>query len=134
MSSTIAPMVAGSENASHTRKWRTVPATRTRRGPHGTGEHHMQIEFGVDGSPATFTRNPDTGLAELRWDGETTRLQSPWNPLTHVSFGTTRTWERTLGGHLVAISVTRPRMAGGLRDNTYAITVDGVVVAEATGP
>lgn len=94
----------------------------------------MQLDFSVAGAPATFTRNPDTGLAELAWNGETQRLQSPWNPLTHVSFGTTRTWERTLGGQKVVISVTRPRMAGGLRDNAYTVTVDGAVVAEATGP
>ena len=94
----------------------------------------MHLEFDVAGSPAAFTRNPDTGLAELQWGGDTQRLQSPWNPLTHLSLGTTRTWQRTLGGQAVVISVTRPRMAGGLRDNTYSVTVDGAVVAEATGP
>lgn len=94
----------------------------------------MQLDFAVAGAPASFTRNPDTGLAELRWNDETIRLQSPWNPLTHLSFGTTRTWERTLDGHAVVISVTRPRMAGGLRDNTYRISVDGAAVAEAVGP
>ncbi len=94
----------------------------------------MQIQFDVAGTPATFTRNPDTGLAELACGGETMRLQSPWNPLTHLSFSTTRQWERSIDGHAVVIAVTRPRMAGGLRDNAYAITVDGAVVAETTGP
>jgi hypothetical protein len=94
----------------------------------------MHLEFNAGGAQAAFTRNPDTGLAELAWNGETQRLQSPWNPLTHVSFSTTRSWERTLGGQVVVISVTRPRMAGGLRDNTYTVAVDGTVVAEATGP
>ncbi len=93
----------------------------------------MLIDFKIAKKPAQFVRNPDTGRAELRWNSETLRLQSPWNPLTHLSLGTTRTWRCEVDGHEVVVSMTRARMLGGLRGNVVTIRVDGRVVADVEG-
>jgi len=41
--------------------------------------------------------------------------------------------QKTVDGHVVEVVKLRPRQYGGLRENTYTISVDGTVAAEAVG-
>lgn len=93
----------------------------------------MNIEFEIDGDRAVFERNSTTGRAAISYRGETIRLQSPFNPLTHMTLGTRSSWKRDIAGHVVEIVKTRLRMWGGLRPNDYQVIVDGQLVAEESG-
>jgi hypothetical protein len=93
----------------------------------------MLISFDVAGVPAEFNRNAQTERAELRIGDEVICLQGPFNPATHVELSTRKVWRRRVGDHEVIIEKVRPRMTGGLRDNSYKVWVDDAFVAEATG-
>ena len=93
----------------------------------------MQIMFEIGGDPAEFRRDPQTGRADLLVGGEVFRLQSPYRPSTHLNFRTRQVLQHRVDGHDVEALRVRPRMYGGIRDNIYTITVDGVVVVEAVG-
>ena len=92
----------------------------------------MELSFDVDGTRATFRRNPETGRADLVVGEEVITLQSPFRLSTHFELRTKRAWRRQIRGHDVQIIRTRSRMMGGLRASTYAITVDGDLVAETS--
>lgn len=77
----------------------------------------MELTFKIDGAAATFRRTGITGRATLEADGERVTLQSPWNPATHISLGTTKTWERAVRGHRVQIRNERPLLMAGARAN-----------------
>jgi hypothetical protein len=91
------------------------------------------LEFEIGGTKAEFFRDSSTGRAELRHDGQVIGLASPYNPLTHVSLGTTQEWRRQVAGHEVEVVKVRARWAGGLRSHDFTVRVDGVVVAKASG-
>ena len=94
----------------------------------------MEIEFEIDGNPARFRRDDWTGRAELSVGTDTFPLQSPWNPKTHFSLGTRRTWRHRLGNHLVEIVKVRPRFNwGGTQPNSFTVLVDNQVVAQQDG-
>jgi hypothetical protein len=93
----------------------------------------MVISFDVAGVPAEFRRNPHTGRAELRVGDEVIRLQSPYQLSTQFEFRTKRAWRCRVGEHDIEIVKTRPVMSGGVRPQSYTISVDNTVVAEATG-
>jgi hypothetical protein len=93
----------------------------------------VEVSFVAGGLPSTFRRNDVTGRAELQVGDEVVTLQSPFRLSTHFDVRTTRAWRRTVGGHEVEIVKLRPRAFGGARRNSFTISVDGVVVAQATG-
>jgi len=101
------------------------------RGAHDT--IGVRIAFHVGDKPAEFRRNGNTGKAELRVGGEVLLLQSPLSLTAHFDFRTRNEWRRTLHDHEVAIVKIRPRVLGGVRENTYTVEVDGKVVATARG-
>jgi hypothetical protein len=93
----------------------------------------MHLTFVVGGEPGEFRRNPRTGRAELRVGDDVMCLQSPFRLSTHFDFRTRVGWRRRVGEHEVEIVKVRPVAFAGLRQNTVTVTVDEVVVAEATG-
>ncbi|HEX3539848.1 MAG TPA: hypothetical protein VHT75_05330 [Acidimicrobiales bacterium] len=93
----------------------------------------MKIDFEIAGVPARFVRNDWTGRAELVAGDETVCLQSPRELSTHFDVHTARVWRHRVGDHEVAIEVVRRRLFGGLRPMSFTVSVDGAVVAEATG-
>jgi uncharacterized protein YbjT (DUF2867 family) len=48
-------------------------------------------------------------------------------------FKTTQKWRCEVGGHVVEVVKVRPRFVGGLRENSYIVTVDDNQVAAAAG-
>jgi hypothetical protein len=93
----------------------------------------MQISFDVEGVPAEFRRNSQTGRAELRVGDDVICLQSPLRLSTHFDFRTRQVWRRRVGEHDIEIVKVRPRIYGGLRPSSFTISVDNNVAAEATG-
>ena len=93
----------------------------------------MQLNFEIGSLPAVFYRNDWTGRAEIRVGDEKRSLQSPWRLSTHFTFGKRTVWREQFGEHTVEIEKIRPRMWGGLRANSFVVSVDGQSVAEATG-
>ena len=93
----------------------------------------MEIRFSVGGEVAIYSRNDVTGRSELQVGDDARVLQSPWRPSTHLNFKTHSAWTEQVGNHEVLIEKTRPRLYGGLRENSFVVKVDGEVVAEATG-
>ena len=93
----------------------------------------MQISFDIAGTPAEFRRQSSTGKAELLVGDDVVALQSPLRVSTHFSFKTTQKWRCEVGGHVVEVVKVRPRFVGGLRENSYVITVDDNQVAAAAG-
>jgi hypothetical protein len=93
----------------------------------------VEITFEVDGAPVKFSRNWLTGRCTLKTETEEKSLQSPWNPLTHVSVDTTRQWQCSVKGHEVLIEKKRPWLLAGFRPQTYRIFVDGKLVREQAG-
>ena len=65
--------------------------------------------------------------------GQTFKLQSPWNPATHLSLRLTRIWEVDIPDHKVVVEKVRPLLFAGFRLNAYSIFVDGQLVAEESG-
>jgi hypothetical protein len=94
----------------------------------------MEIPFDIAGVPAEFRRNPHTGRTELRVGDDVIRLQSPYQLSTMFEFQKRRVWRRRVGEHDVEIVKIRSMMPyGGARAQSYTISVDKTVVAEATG-
>jgi hypothetical protein len=93
----------------------------------------MQIKFTVGEDPAEFVRSPTTGKAELKLGESTVELQDPMKFSTHFTFKKTTSWTAQPAGHEVTIAVKRPLWVAGFRKSTYTVSVDGAVVAEATG-
>jgi hypothetical protein len=93
----------------------------------------VEIAFTLGEQPAEFRRNSMTGRAELRIGDDVTCLQSPFRLTTHFDFRRRVVWRRQVGDGQVEIVKTGPRVFGGVRRNSYAVAVDGVVVAEVTG-
>jgi hypothetical protein len=93
----------------------------------------MEFQFAVGDTIATFRRSAFTGRAELTADGYTTVLASPMRFSTQFTFGTRRTWQVAIAGHDVCITKIKPRFYGGLRANTFVVTVDGEEVASVRG-
>lgn len=93
----------------------------------------MKIPFQVDGEPAEFRLSLVTGTAVLAIAGEVVVLQSPLNPMTHVSISTTRTWRHQVDGHSFEITKRRPVFLAPFRANEFSVAVDGRLVATAKG-
>jgi hypothetical protein len=93
----------------------------------------VELNFSIGDESATFSRNDMTGRSELRVGNDVRMLQSPWRLSTHLNFKTRTVWTEQVGEHEVRIEKTRPRMYGGLRENSFKVQVDGQLVAEATG-
>ncbi len=91
----------------------------------------MRIQFSVDGVPAEYHRDPALGSASLRVGDRKVTLQSVFDPRTHFHFGSSRTWERSIGDHVVRVEKTRPFVA--VSGHRYRIFVDGQLVAEQEG-
>jgi hypothetical protein len=93
----------------------------------------MEISFDIDGVPAEFRRSWKTGTAELRSGDDAVLLQSPYRLSTHFRLSTSRVWRCRVGEHDVEIVKVRPRMFGGIRPNSYTVSVDNIIVAKARG-
>jgi hypothetical protein len=93
----------------------------------------MEICFDIAGVPARFQRSWQTGLAELHTGSDVICLASPYWLSTHFRVRRRRVWQVQVDGHDVEIAKIRPRISGGVRPNSYTVSVDGQVVAEATG-
>jgi hypothetical protein len=93
----------------------------------------MVIRFPVGEVPAEFRNNALTGRAELELGQQTVKLQDPYKFSTHFQLGTTRSWTTHADGHEVTIVKRRPRFIAGFRHNAFTVSVDGAVIAEATG-
>ena len=93
----------------------------------------MEVNFAVAGAAATFRWNSATGRADVMVGDDHVTLQTPAKLSTHFQLGTRRTWKQTVGGHDIEVVKDRPRMFGGLRPNTFTVSVDGKVVATAMG-
>jgi hypothetical protein len=92
----------------------------------------MKIPFDIAGAPAEFRRSPHTGRAELRVGDDVILLQSPYHPSGWFEFRSRRVWRRQVGEHDVEIVKVRSMFGGG-GPQSYTISVDNTVVAEATG-
>jgi hypothetical protein len=94
----------------------------------------MEIPFDIAGVPAKFRRNPHTGRAELCAGDDVILLQSPYQLSTQFELRKRRVWRRRVGEHDVEIVKVRSMMPyGGARAQSFTISVDNKVVAEATG-
>jgi hypothetical protein len=94
----------------------------------------MKISFDIAGVPAEFRRSPFTNRTELRVGDDVILLQSPYHPSGWFEFRSKRAWRRRIGEHDVEIVKVRSMgMYGGARPQSYTISVDNTVVAEATG-
>ncbi len=93
----------------------------------------MQIDFTVGEAPAEFLFNSAIGKAELKLGQETIELQNPLRPSSQFSFRLTKTWTVTKDGHEITIVKRRPLLVAGFRKSSFEVSVDGTVVAEATG-
>ena len=94
----------------------------------------MKISFDIAGAPAEFRRSPHTGRVELRLADDVILLQSPYQPSGWFEFRSRRVWRRRVGEHDVEIVKVRSMTpGGGTRPQSYTISVDNTVVAEATG-
>jgi hypothetical protein len=94
---------------------------------------NVEISFDIAGVPAEFRRDSATGRAQLRVGDDVIRLQSPYQLSTHFELRTRKVWRHRVGEHDVEIVKVRPRIIGGVRAQSYTISVDNTVVAEATG-
>lgn len=93
----------------------------------------MRLSFEVDGQQVTFRRDPWLGRATLSVGGEVRVLDRVLDPATQLGIQTTRVRSAGVLGHEVVVTKIRSRLFGGLRRQSYSITVDGSVVAEGTG-
>jgi hypothetical protein len=93
----------------------------------------MNITFNVGDSSAQFHRNAFTGLAYLLIDGEKISLASLTQRDTHFDYDTVKVWTIPHSGRTIEIEKVRPQLFGGLRPNTFTVTVDGGQVATARG-
>jgi hypothetical protein len=93
----------------------------------------MKLSFEVAGVPAEFQRNDWSGRAQLRVGDDLASLQSPARPSTHFEPRLRRVWQSRVGEHEIEIAKVRPRMFAGFRAQSFIISVDGRVVAEARG-
>ncbi len=93
----------------------------------------VKISFQVDGEPAEFRLSLMAGKAALAIAGDLVMLQSPLNPMTHVSISTTRTWRHQTGGHSFEITKRRPVFLAPFRANEFSVVVGGRLVATAKG-
>jgi hypothetical protein len=80
-----------------------------------------------------FERNQTTGDAKLRVGDEQIELQSPLKPSTHFQLSTTQAWHCDVADHQIDIVKVRPRFLGGMRANTYTVSVDDRKVATSVG-
>ena len=94
----------------------------------------MEIPFDIAGVPAKFRRNPRTGRAELCAGDDVILLQSPYQPSTMFELRKRRVWRRRVGEHDVEIVKVRSMMPfGGVLAQSFTVSVDNKVVAEAKG-
>jgi hypothetical protein len=93
----------------------------------------MRLSFEVTGIPAEFHRNLWTGRAELRIGRDVIPLQSPFRLSAHFEFRTRIVWRTKVGEHDIEIVKVRPRIFAGFRPQSFTISVDKRIVAEATG-
>lgn len=93
----------------------------------------MRLTFDVAGTAAEFRRDWFTGSAKLVVGGESISLQRATDIETHFSWSLTKTWTATIDGHLITVEKRRARFLAGFRPQVFRVTVDGAVVAEATG-
>jgi hypothetical protein len=93
----------------------------------------MKLSFDLAGTPMQFERSTWTGTARLRIGDEIVGLQSPFRPSTHFNIHTEQVWRHQAAEHTIEIRKVRPRFFGGFRPNSFTISVDGTIVAEATG-
>jgi hypothetical protein len=89
----------------------------------------MQISFDIAGTPAEFRRRSNAGKAELLVGDDVVPQQGPFRLSTHFSFKTKQTWHCQVGEQVVEIVRVRPRFVGGVRKNSYTISVDNTEVA-----
>ena len=93
----------------------------------------MRLTFQIGDASAEFTRDFWMGRAELRVGDEVLGLASPTRLGTHLSTSLRKEWRVTVGDHLVSVVKIRPLFLGGVRPNTYVISVDDRVVVEGRG-
>lgn len=93
----------------------------------------MVIEFDIAGTPAQFRWSSFNGTTELISEGRNLLLQSPWAPSAHFGLSTEQWWECVSKGHVVRVLKRRPVFFAGFRNNYFAVSVDGILVAEAIG-
>jgi hypothetical protein len=93
----------------------------------------MLIQFKVGETPAEFRRNGLTGSAELRFDQRIVTLQPPSKFSTHFQLSQRKSWTTRADGHEITIVKRSPRFVAGFRKNSFTVSVDGAVVAEASG-
>jgi hypothetical protein len=93
----------------------------------------MELGFMIGDETGVFRWTSTTGRAEIVVSDNRITLQSPFKLSTHMQFGTRRTRRHVVSGHQIEVIKDRPRMAGGLRPNTFTIVVDGTTVAQGTG-
>jgi len=93
----------------------------------------MQMTFEVDGQEAEFRRSAVTGRSELRVGDDVTCLQSPYHFTTHFNLKKKTVWKHRVGEHEVEIVKVRPGFLGGMRPNSFTVSVDDRVVTESHG-
>ncbi len=92
----------------------------------------MRIEFDVAGTPAEFSWSGGTGRVELRVGDDTVLLESPFWLSTHYrAVRTIHVWHTGDAEHVVELVKVKPRLKSG--PCAFTISVDSIVVAEATG-
>ena len=80
-----------------------------------------------------FRRSSVTGRADLLVGDEVVALQNPYRVSTHFAFKTERRWNVSVSGRDIEVVKGRPIFLAGIRKNSFAVLVDGQLVAEATG-
>ncbi len=93
----------------------------------------MRLSFEIAGVSAEYHRNFWTGGAELRVGDDVVWTLSPFRVSTQVQLSTRNLWRVPVDEREVEIAMVRPRFGGGARRKSFTISVDGIVVATATG-
>jgi hypothetical protein len=93
----------------------------------------VRVTFDVDGERATYKRDPWFGRATLTIGGEVRTIDKVLDPTTQVGIATTRFRAVDVNGHRVVITKMRRRVFGGLRRQSYTVSVDGSEVAKCHG-
>ena len=92
----------------------------------------MRIEFDVAGTPAEFRWSSAMGRVELRVGDDAILLESPlWLSTYYTAVRTIQVWHGGDVDHVVELVKVKPKFKSG--PCAFTISVDRVVVAEATG-
>ncbi len=93
----------------------------------------MLIHFTVADLTAEFHWNAVTSAAQMTVGTQTVELEDPLKLSSQFQLARSRSWTTQTQGHEITIVKRRPRFLAGFRKNYFTVSVDGSVIAEASG-